>query len=169
MIALILTYKDEAQYLVMGLLVLLAWRHGAGPERAIAAALAFMYLADPPYHWLIGEAKFDRIDLGHLVIDSVTAAALFGIALRANRMYPLWLAAWQLISLISHIIRDISPAVAQNAYAIMIIAPSYFETAIFATGLWRHMRRVRKHGPYRSWLGSSNPSPGIAPPKWPAG
>ena len=157
--------KAEIQFLIMGLIAALAFWKGAAPERAVAGSLVYMHLIDPPYHWLIGEAKYDQIDLGHLFIDATTAALLFTIALRANRTYPLWLAAWQLISVFSHIVRNVSPAIAKNAYAIMIIAPSYFEIAIFAVGLLLHLRREKIFGPYRSWLGSSNPSPAPGLPR----
>ena len=155
MLDLILIYKADAQ-LLGGLAVLAAsfvW--GAGPERASAGAFAYMLLINFPVHWIFGPGRhYSTIDLGVLFIDATAAAMFIAIALRANRMYPLWLAALQLISLASNLVRGISPQVLPLAYSVMNIAPSYLELMVITGGLVCHARRVRRYGPYRSWRAS---------------
>ncbi len=152
MLHILLTWKAE---LVIGILLAIAgaaWRWGAGPERACATALLYMRFIDWPYHWIFGlHVYVSTVDIGHAFIDFTTAIALLVIALRANRVYPLWLAALQIVSFISHLAMSLSPVIAGLAYVILIIFPSYLELAILALGVYRHRRRVKEHGTYRSW------------------
>ncbi|MGL3822875.1 hypothetical protein [Sphingopyxis sp. R3-92] len=157
-------------FLSVAILGAAALRWGAAPERICAAALLLMNLGDRIYHALAGRGTiYGSVDIGHLVIDLLVAAAFIGVALGANRIYPLWLAAFQLVSVVSHFAREASMKVAEIAYFLLNYAPYYCILLIFAGGLWRHARRVRRHGPYRSWRTSSNPSPAIAPSPSPTG
>jgi hypothetical protein len=141
-------------YIQLGLFLVLAGfalRRGAGPERASAAAFFLMYLLDYPYHWLFEEARWGQVDMGHALIDGVAAALMILTAVWANRIYTLFLAAFQLLSLSSHFARGLENDVHGLAYAVMIIWPSYLVIATIAIGLVFHRRRVRDYGNYRSW------------------
>jgi hypothetical protein len=156
MLEFVLQFKDDAHFLAMLLIVAAAWRWGAGPERACASAIAFMFVVDLPYHWVFGAgAKFQSVDVGHATIDCLTFVSLGVSALYANRIYPIWLAAFQFIALISHLVRELSPTMSPLVYAIMIVAPSYLQMATLTGGLLFHVRRERRYGPYRSWRTSS--------------
>lgn len=156
----LLTWKDELEFGVLLLVVISAWRWGAGPEKACAGALLYMALVDYPYHWILGRsAILGTVDVGHAFIDFSTAAIFIYVALKANRLYPLWLAALQSISILSHLGRDLNREIDGLAYGILIIAPSYLEIAILSVGVYMHHSRVKKHGKYRSWRTFSDPSP----------
>ena len=156
MLEAILLYKGDVQFAAMLLLTAATFRWGAAPERWCGGAFAFMFLIDIPYHWIFGPGmRLSSIDIGHALMDFVTAVAFVVVALRANRMYPLWLAALQLISLASHFVRAANPAMLPLVYATMSIAPSYLELIVLAGGLVNHVRRVKRYGPYRSWRTSS--------------
>ena len=159
MLNLILLYKVEGQFVAMLLVTAAAFVWGASPERASAGAIAYMFLIDYPYHWIFGAgAHYARIDIGHAFIDLSTAFILVGIALRANRMYPLWLAAFQSIALASHLVRELSTNMLPLAYSAMSMAPSYLQLIVLAAGIASHVRRTRRYGPYRSWRTSSRRS-----------
>lgn len=144
------------------LLCAAAWRWGAGPERICAAALLVMNVADRIYHLLAGRGTiYASVDIGHLVIDLAVAAVFITVALRANRVYPLWLSAFQLVSVISHFAREVNGTAAQLAYALMNYLPYYAILTILAAGIALHARRTRRLGHYRAWRGSSNPSPAM--------
>jgi hypothetical protein len=129
-----------------------AWRWGAGPERACVAANIYMRIADLIYHWLFGtHVYFANVEIGHAFIDLTTALAFLLIALRANRVYPLWLSALQFVSFISHIAVSLSHAIAGLAYWILIVSPSYLQLIVLALSIFLHHRRVKQHGTYRSW------------------
>lgn len=158
------------QILLIAGLAIAGWRWGGGPERALAALLGAMVLADGLNHVMFARSVgFLTIGFGHLAIDLAAALAATAVALFANRMYPLWFAAFQILALLAHLARGIAHGIAPLAFAIMYTGPSYFQIVLLAAGIWLHRRRVRKHGPYRSWRSFSHPSPVTMPRNWPNG
>ena len=164
MLALLWSLKPVLQIGILLSLILIALWRGAGPERWSAAVFIGMFVLDRLYHVILGQgARYGTMDLGHFCIDLIATIAFVAIALRANRIYPLCLAALQIIAVISHVIRAISVAVAGGAYSILMIAPSYLQIAVFGAGLCLHLRRSQKFRHYPSWLVSSPPSQAHAP------
>lgn len=148
--------KAILQQVLFAALVLVSILRGAAPERVCAGILLGMDVIDMIYHaWFGAGARFYTIDIGHSVIDMAAFLALACTALVANRVYPIWLASLQLIAALAHLVRDLSPAIAGSAYAILIILPSYLEILVLTGGLINHVRRTRHYGPYRSWLNFS--------------
>ena len=146
--------------LLLALVLLALWR-GAGPERWSALVFVGLLIVDRLYHQISGRgALYGAMDIGHFCMDLVATVAFVAIALRANRIYPLWLAGLQVTAVISHIIRAISPAIAGGAYSILMILPSYFQIVVFGVGIVLHLRRIKKQPHYRSWLTSSPRSRG---------
>ena len=157
------------QIAAIACLVLAAWRWGAGPERFLAGILVWFHAADAVNHALASPEGGFSIYTGHFVIDAVAAVVALGVAVQANRIYPLWFAAFQLLALFAQIARDLAPGVAQLAYQVLYIGPSYFQILLLAGGIWLHHRRVRRIGRYRSWRSSSSRLPGPMPRRWPSG
>jgi hypothetical protein len=149
----LLDLKVDVQLWVLLLTVCYAWWRGAGPEKACAAVLLAMKFVDWPYHWITGRgAVVASIDIGHLAIDLLAGASLWAICVRANRVYPIWLTAFQLIAIAGHFARDLSVKIIGNVYALMTIAPSYFLIVVLIMGTLTHHRRVMMQGKYPSWL-----------------
>ena len=145
-------YKAELQQLVLLALILLAYWRGGSPERQVASICVGMLVLDRMYHWVFGPGQFLlRANLGHIVIDTAALVAFVIVALRANRLYPLWLASFQLMIIVSHIVRAINPAMLNGAYGILAFVPSYLEVLAFGTGILAHIRRQSRFGQYRSW------------------
>lgn len=143
------------QHAAYALLLILALRFGAGPERTTAAVLALMPVLDALYHAVLSVAPvYATVDLGHLAIDACVAIVVAVIALNANRMYTLWIGAFQLLAMESHLIRVVTAEVSGIAYMTMQVAPSYFQIVLLAVGIWCHHRRQTKHGDYRAWRNS---------------
>jgi hypothetical protein len=140
---------------ILGTCIFVAFWRGAGPERWLAGTFVMMFALDRLYHFQFGPGQiFLGANLGHILIDGAATAVFVWIALSANRVYPLWLAGFQLMSTVSHVVRAISPAIADNAYTMLMIFPSYLQTAAFGLGLSMHILRKKKYGPYRSWRDS---------------
>jgi hypothetical protein len=157
MLLVVFSYKAELQRLVLVLLAALAWWRGAGPEKASATVL-LIFLTDPLDHWLnVQGIDYNVVALRDFVIDCVVAGLLTAIALRANRIYTLWMAAWQLLAVLSHLGRFESSSSAALAYAILMYTPSYLLLITLGLGLAAHMRRVKKQGDYRSWWNDCPP------------
>ena len=159
MLHIVFLYKAEAQSTAILLLLAASLPWGAGPERSGAGVLAYMLLVNVLLQWIFGPGRhYSTVDFGTLFIDATAAAMFVAIALRANRVYTLWLAGLQIISLASHPVREIDRHMLPLAYSVMNIAPSYLELIIIAAGLVLHVRRVKRYGPYRSWRTSSSRS-----------
>ena len=126
------------------LVVAYCWRKGGQPERAAATVLPMMYLLDPIYHAIWGQVTtYDRINLGHLVIDTAALMAFVAIALRANRLWTIWLASAQLIAVLSHFLRGIAP-MNPWVYAAMNRGPSWLEIALLFAGTALYQRRLKR-------------------------
>lgn len=147
------------QFWILIVVCMAALLRGAGPERWSALVLAAMYGADELYHIVLDQpARFNTIDIGHAIIDGGAAIAFVFIALWANRLYTLCLAALQILSLVAHPVRAMEDQIAPVAYGILAFSPFSFEMVILLLGLGFHIRRTRRYGPYRSWRSSSAPS-----------
>lgn len=130
---------------------LLAYRPGGPPERAAVAIIVGWILADVVYHLLFGPSDFDTVDPVHVVLDGAELVAILWLALKANRMWPLWAAAAQLICVSGHVAAFVEPGGMRRAYWAMTQLPQYIQLTALLLGAAAHARRERRVGPYRSW------------------
>lgn len=144
--------------ILTGFLCAACWRRGAGPERMISSVLVLELLVDRAYHFLASGGKtvwtlsdYATIDLGHFLIDLSAMVILVSIALRANRIYPLWIGGIQIIALMSHVVMELGPEMHPVAYAGMNRATFYLQVTILFAGLILHWRRTGQIGHYRAW------------------
>lgn len=152
MIASILEWRVEIFLVSLAVLALATFRWGAGPEKATAGWLAAIVVVDRIYHRLLPEGgDWAGVDWGHFTIDASALAVALAIALFANRMYTLWIAALQLIALQAHVARQLAEGILPTAHALMAIVPFYAQMALLAGGLLLHRRRLKLYGTYRSW------------------
>lgn len=157
-------WLGEFNMALLAITLVAALRWGAGPERLCVAVMVAMQGGDAAFHAFVGrEAFYHSVDIGHLVIDSAAAIALLAIAVNANRVYPLWLAAFQWVSVLAHFARQASATVAELAYAYLAYGPFYLEILVLLGGIALHAGRVRRIGTYRSWRTSSSPSLALTP------
>ena len=129
---------------------LVAVARGGPPERLAAGIIVCWIIADVSYHLVFGPSGFDRVDPVHLVLDGGELVAIVWLALRANRMWPLWAAAAQLICVSGHLALFIEPGM-RRAYWAMTQLPQYIQLTALVLGAVAHARRFERIGPYRSW------------------
>jgi hypothetical protein len=139
------------------------WR-GGSPERIGAsifvAAVVLTRVA------VSGAAtRYSSIEAGILVVDIATLVALLALALRADRFWPLWVAALQFIGAAAHAVKLVDPNVIRWAYAFALAFWSYPMLFLLALGTWNHQKRLTRNGVDRSWSSSSSRSD----PRPPAG
>lgn len=151
-------------------LAIMSWRRGAGPERATALVLLTSALTTWLYRFLGLQPTQGRIiggyfetDIVYVLIDTMTLAALIAIMMAANRKYPVWIAGFQLTATGMHLVNEIVKQKAPFAYALLNMGPFYFMVLTQALGLWLHVRREKRSGPYPSWRNISAPSPMTKP------
>ena len=159
MLELVWQARAWGQYAILVLLLAVALRRGDAPEKWCAGALFAMVPEEWLYLFLVnGRQVYRTVDLGHLSIDLITFAILFVVALRANRVYPLWLGGAQMIALAAHFSRLAMGQIDGMAYAIMSRMPSYIEIVAMSLGLLFHEYRRTKPDSYPSWRTSFGPS-----------
>lgn len=152
MLELFWTIKAQAQHILYVILFLMALFRGAPPERFMAGALLAMPATDAVYHFAVGGSVYGaNVDLGHAVIDVAMLPLFCGIALHANRVYPLWIGAAQIIAVLAHLYRAALEQIDLFAYGMMSIMPSYIQLSAMGVGLAFHMSRHRRLGSYPSW------------------
>lgn len=151
-------------FLWLGSCVYALWR-GGQPERCvsviflIAVPLSFMaYVPDPwrGVQWII------------LAIDSTMFVLLVAIAFRANRYWPMGVAAMQLLQVMGHFLKLTDPAMLHVVYWISAVVWAYPMLLLLALGTMRHRNRVKRLGPEPSWSNSSRPlasATGESPPR----
>ena len=126
------------------------WRGGA-PERIAAAIIVVWVLSDVTYHLLFGPSGFVTVDPVHIVLDGGELIAIVWLALRANRMWPLWAAAAQVICMSGHVVAFIEEGGMRRAYWALTQLPPYIQLVALLLGAVAHVRRERRIGAYRSW------------------
>ena len=131
--------------------IVVAVARGGPPERLAAVIIVCWIVADASYHLAFGPSGFDRVDPVHLVLDGGELAAIVWLALRANRMWPLWAAAAQLICVSGHFAVLISPEGMRRAYWALTQLPQYIQLVALVLGAVAHAKRFERIGPYRSW------------------
>jgi hypothetical protein len=129
----------------------LGYRRGGPPERLAAMIIVGWIIADAIYHLLFGPSGFDKVDPVHVVLDGAELAAIMWLALSANRTWPLWAAAAQVICVLGHVAVLLGQPGMRQAYWAMTQLPQYVQLTALIIGATAHTRRVRLMGRYRSW------------------
>ncbi len=132
------------QVTLLLLVVHFAFSKGGKPERYVAFILFGMLLASTGYALFAGEwPKYQVIPWYRVVIDAVGFALMLTVALRADRWWPLWVSAVQLLAVLAHLLRALDASLPPLAYAIMERWPFWVAIAITGIGTYLHHRRVR--------------------------
>ena len=157
MIELLWTYRGFLQTAVVVAIFLLALRRGGAPEvwcsaillGAIILARANEIASEGLSTWTV--AGFASDDAAYVLLDLMIFLALTTVGLRANRIYPLWMAGVQLTALLTHVAERTTSIVSPLAYAILNLSTFYLAIAFLAAGVIAHMRRAKSWGQYPSW------------------
>ncbi len=97
------------------------------------------------------QAMFQQVEIGLFIIDLALLAGLVVIALKADRFWPLVLAALQLDNTAAHILKLFDPDLIGITYALMLAMWSYPMQLILAVATLRHRRRLAQFGEDRAW------------------
>ena len=128
----------------------LSKRFGKGPERQVAGILlANLFLCI--FHVMVsGQVRFGQMDRVVALVDLASLVGFLWVALRANRMWPLLIAALQIMVMIAHLSVFVVPG-APEVYWGMMALSQYLQLVVLAAGLAMHHLREKRVGPYRSW------------------
>lgn len=129
------------------------WR-GGQPERYVAG---MFLVAFPLGLFLNAKFRSQGIQWGSLGIDVAMLVLLLVIALRANRYWPMALAAMQLLQVMGHLLKLADPQMLPLLYWISSVVWAYPMLTLLLLGAVRHRNRVKRLGPESSWSNSSPP------------
>lgn len=95
--------------------------------------------------------RFQSVELGVVIVDLFCSVAFLALALRADRFWPLWVAALQILGTAAHAVRFVDPEIVGRTYAFMLAFWSYPMIVLMIVGTWRHRRRLALFSADRSW------------------
>ncbi|MBQ1500386.1 MAG: hypothetical protein IIZ38_18930 [Sphingomonas sp.] len=127
-----------------------AMRCGGAPERIAGWIILATVLADPLLH-LVLQPRFREVDPTHLIVDIARFAGLTAIALRANRYWPIWLSAFQLLALAAHLAKAMDVAIHPVVYGVMQVVWSYGILIGLILATRTHRRLTANGATRRSW------------------
>lgn len=133
--------------LLIGVL-LLTWRFGRGPERALAC-LMFAFVLVDPVQTTVGSGGSE--DATNAVRDGLVLFGVGIVALRANRLYPLFMAGAALVAVLANLMYWSALLKGRFSYMVLTAVPSYLMVSALLIGFAFHIRRERKNGPYPAW------------------
>jgi len=133
------------------LVVAYAAARGDWPERLCAAVLVGEAAVDLILQATIGPRSFRFFDSTRMLLDCTVAVLLIALSLRANRLYPLGIAAAQIVAVIGSLIMLLGAKGWTQAFWAMTQLPVVLQLVLLGAGTIAHSRRVRRIGPYNCW------------------
>ncbi|WP_394731291.1 hypothetical protein [Altererythrobacter sp. GH1-8] len=134
----------------MAVVLILALVKGGTPERigvgllvGVTSLQAILYATVPP--------RFTELDLIAGLADLAFFLGFGWLAIKAKRAWPICASAFQIISLASHVAREIQIQIEPMAYSIMKSTPTGMAIILIGIGTVMHMRRLNANGEDADW------------------
>lgn len=125
------------------------WKGGA-PERIGSLILLTMTIFQVMVMQVL-PSRFVAVDFGPFASDCIGAAGFAYLAIEARRIWPLWAAALQVLSLSAHFARWADIHIPPLVYAVMRSGPTFGVIMIILAGTALHLIRLRRHGCDPCW------------------
>jgi hypothetical protein len=130
--------------------LLYAFLRGGVPERLTAGIFALGLAATMTLSGAF-VLRFGSIEIGIFLSDSAMLILLVWIALYAERFWPIWMSAMQVIQVLSHLPILLVPEILPEAYGAVVAIWSYPMLILLIMATWRHQNRLKTLGTDRSW------------------
>lgn len=88
------------------------------------------------------DQRFATIEFNVMLVDLIVLAGFVWVALRSDRFWPLWIAGFQLTTVLGHLLKGIDTDLFPRAYAAALYFWVYPILIVLAVGTWRTHRRV---------------------------
>jgi hypothetical protein len=85
--------------------------------------------------------RFRDAELGIMIVDAAVLVAFLVVALRSDRFWPLWAAAFQAVAIATHVAAVANPQVFWFAYALAQGFWAYPMLLAIVIGTWRRHKR----------------------------
>lgn len=117
----------------------IAWRWGGLDERLAAGAFMLATLASN----IAGTTDYGHTETGMLTVDVLLFFGLLALALRSDRFWPMWAAAFQLVGTMFHFASMAETGDFAWAYYVALIFWSYPVALALGIGTWLEGRHRR--------------------------
>jgi peptidoglycan/LPS O-acetylase OafA/YrhL len=136
---------------ILLLVLFLALRRGGEPERYVAIALVLALGVSVTNRLVFGNPTFRGFQPILFTLECGSLVSFGFIALLANRVWPLWVAALQLLVVVAHIAKLVGIGGLAGVYWAMTTVPSYLQVVVLLIGIGAHTRRIKSVGDYLDW------------------
>lgn len=157
----VVAYAFFALFLVCAAYALV---RGGAPERL--ATLAMIAAVVGSLVAVRIDLKWNSLFVGVFIVDLLLLAVFIGLAMRANRIWTMAVAAFQLIQTAGHLVAAADLTTPYFAYWTSQLW-SFPIVATLALGAWHHRRRLRIDGHDEPWSRSSSRAAAPPPPSRP--
>lgn len=132
---------------------------GGEPERWGGLIILGMWAVQSVGAFML-PSRYTVVDPVAFLCDLVGTIGFGIIAVNARRVWPLWAAALQLLSLSAHFARWADLAIPSIVYALMRDGPTFFAMVALLAGTVGHIVRMRRKGEDSAWQtwGTSSPA-----------
>lgn len=128
-----------------------AVRRGGKPEMFGASIIALNLCVDLGVEYWVGLGGFSTFSISRFLIDLIELGLILFLALTANRVWPMFSAATQLLAVGGSVAVLGSDQGMQISYWAVTQLPLFGQLGALAIGTYLHMRRRAIVGPYRDW------------------
>ena len=127
-----------------------AWKGGA-PERCAAALLLLGLIGSASVGVIHIQGAFHSIPVRLAMVDGTLASALTLLAVRANRVWLIPLAACQVAAVLGHLAKLAAPEMVPLGYAFLVSIWGWPMTALLVFGTWCQDKRAKAGRLDRHW------------------
>lgn len=124
------------------------WRGGA-PERIVGIMMVLAAIGSTMTSY--DHRFFQDVNMMGVAVDLGFLCGLLAVAARADRFWPMYIAALHLLGLGIHGVRAFDPGILPVVYARAPAAVGYPMLALLVAGTIRHSQRLRAGMPERAW------------------
>lgn len=131
--------------------VLFAWWAGGGPERVVGTMYLAAWIASITFK-PIDYVPYHAVSLRIFVIDVVLLAGLLFVARRADRTWPVLAASLQVLVVLAHVARLLTPHQSPFVYMLMTGSWPMIQMTLLCVATALHLRRRLAGSPRASWV-----------------
>lgn len=126
------------------------WR-GGSPERVAAMLLLAALVASTSAGVFHLPGRFTSVPSTLALTDFLLTIALVILAVKANRLWPIPMAACQLITFLAHVAKLVEPQMFAGGYALLITIWAWPIVGILMFGVYCHRKRIEAGQSDRPW------------------
>lgn len=138
-------------YMIFLLSLFSAAFFGGAPERVGAATLVLAFIAQAAWY-SVTPPQYADVDPASVLADFICLLGFGYLALNSNRIWPICIAGFQVISLASHFARLLESEVNPIVYSALKSTPTSVGIIILLLGTIFHRRRLERLGEDNSWV-----------------